>query len=57
MVQMPSSTIPQRARATAENDIYTVLVCIALVAVLGTIAFVIYRCLELFGQPFPGFAA
>jgi hypothetical protein len=38
------------------NDIYTVLVCIALAFILGAIAFVIYRCTEILGTPFPGFA-
>lgn len=45
----------QRSRAPATNDIYTVLVSLALLAVLGTIAFVIYRCTELFDTAFPGF--
>lgn len=35
------------------NDIFTVMTAIALVAVLGTLAFVIYRCNELLGKPFP----
>ncbi len=37
------------------NDIYTVLASIALVATIGAVSFVIYRCNELFGTPFPGF--
>jgi hypothetical protein len=56
MAQMPG-TMPQRSRPAADNDIYTVLVSIALFTVLGTIAFVIYRCIDLFSQPFPGFMA
>ena len=55
MAQTPGSLTPQRSRASATNDIYTVLVSIALVTVLGTVAFVIYRCTELFDKPFPGF--
>ena len=55
MAQTPGSMTPQRSRASATNDIYTVLVSIALVTVLGTVAFVIYRCTELFDKPFPGF--
>ena len=55
MAQMPGSTGPRRPLARPDNDIYTVLVSIALAIVLGTIAFVIYRCVELFDTPFPGF--
>ena len=55
MAQMPGSMMPHRSRAPATNDIYTVLVSLALLAVIGTIAFVIYRCTELFDKPFPGF--
>ncbi len=48
---------PQASRTTAvkaSNDIYTVLVSIGLFAVLGTIAFTVLRCIELFETPFPG---
>ena len=38
------------------NDVYTVLAGIALALVAGTIGFVLYRCSELLGTPFPGFA-
>ncbi|MFQ5502243.1 MAG: hypothetical protein ACE5EQ_08060 [Phycisphaerae bacterium] len=37
------------------QDIYTALVCIAFAAVVGTLGFVIYRCTELLGVPFPSF--
>ena len=45
---------PSRPAAKAPNDIYTVLASIAVVTVLGTIAFVIFRCTELFDTPLPG---
>lgn len=45
----------QGQRVKPGNDIYTLLVGIALALVAGTVAFVIYRCYELFGTPFPGF--
>ncbi len=54
MAQMPGSAGVQRSRQTAPNDIYTVLVGIALFTVLGTTGFVIYRCIELLGTAFPG---
>lgn len=38
------------------HDIYTALVSIALAVVAGTLGFVLYRCAELLGTPFPGFA-
>lgn len=41
----------------APNDIYTVLVSIALAAMAGTLGFVIYRCNELLGTPFPFLAS
>lgn len=47
-----AATTVTRVRPT--NDVYTVLVAIALVAVIGTVAFAIYRCNELLGKPFPG---
>jgi hypothetical protein len=56
MVQMPSSTGPSASPGKADNDLYTVLVCTAFAVVVGTLAFVIYRCIELFGTPFPGFS-
>ncbi len=52
MAQTPG---PRRPRAQPGNDIYTALVAMALVAVAGTIGFVIYRTNELLGTPFPGF--
>ncbi len=57
MAKMSSPLAPRRSPASPGNDIYTVLVCIALAFVLGTIGLVIYRCTELLGTPFPGFAA
>jgi len=54
MAQMPGSAGAQRIRQKAPNDIYTVLVGIALFTVLGTTGFVIYRCVELLGTAFPG---
>jgi hypothetical protein len=54
MPQMPGPGM-QRTRAPVGNDIYTVLVAMALAIVLGTTAFVIYRCVDLLGKPFPGF--
>lgn len=47
---------PSGPRINYPNDIYTVLASIALFISLGTVGFVIYRCNELFGTPFPGFA-
>ncbi|MCG8404380.1 MAG: hypothetical protein MI923_04185 [Phycisphaerales bacterium] len=46
----------QAPRVKPGNDIYTVLAAIALALVAGTIGFVLYRCNELLGTPFPGFA-
>lgn len=51
MAQMPSTPGPS---SKPGNDIYTVLVCTAFVVVLGTLAFVVYRCNELLGTPIPG---
>jgi hypothetical protein len=56
MAQMPSSTGLAPSSAKPDNDIYTVLVCTAFVVVAGTLGFAIYRCIELFGSPFPGLA-
>ncbi len=42
-------------RVRPSNDIYTVLVSIALAVVAATIAFVIYRSVDLLGTAFPGF--
>jgi hypothetical protein len=42
-------------RTSPTNDIYTVLVGIGAFAVIATLAFVIYRCNELLGKPFPSF--
>jgi hypothetical protein len=55
MAQMPGSSGMQRSRQAVGNDIFTVFTGIALAIVLGTIAFVIYRCVDLFGRPFPVF--
>ncbi|MBN2560145.1 MAG: hypothetical protein JXQ75_04370 [Phycisphaerae bacterium] len=56
MAQMPGSTGSQKPRTEATpNDIYTVLAGIALVTVLGTLAFAMYRCVQLFDTLFPGF--
>lgn len=55
MAQMPGTPGSSRLRARPTNDIYTVLVSIALAFVLGTVGFVIYRSTELFDSPFPGF--
>lgn len=46
---------PSGPRVRAENDIYTVMVAVAVIAVIGTFAFGIYRCMDLLGKPFPGF--
>ena len=54
MSQLPSTPGSGAPRGKAPNDIYTVLVCIGLFAVLGTLGFVIYRCSELLGTPLPG---
>jgi len=43
------------SRQRAGNDIYTVLAAVALFAVAATLGFVIYRCNELLGTPFPSF--
>jgi len=55
MAQMPGLNGPSPS-AKPDNDIYTVLVCVAFVVVAGTLGFAIYRCLDLFGSPFPGIA-
>ncbi len=56
MAQMPGTPGPQRLHGKAENDIYTVLLSIGMAAVMGTVGFVIYRCVQLFDTPFPGFS-
>lgn len=43
------------SRPAPGNDIYTILLGIALAFVLGTVGFVIYRCNDLLGFPFPSF--
>jgi hypothetical protein len=53
MAQRPGGSHATRQRAG--NDIYTVLAILAFVAVAGTLGFVIYRCNELLGTPFPSF--
>ncbi len=55
MAQMPAGSTSQRPRGKPANDIYTVLVSIGLVSVLGSIAFIVYRCIELLDSPLPGF--
>lgn len=45
------------SRAKAGNDVYTVLAAVGLFAIVATIGFVIYRCTELLGVPFPSFPA
>ncbi len=52
MAQIPGHRTP---RTRPGNDIYTVLAGMALLAVAGTIGFVIYQTTELLGTPFPGF--
>ena len=54
MAQMPAGPTSQRPRVKPTNDIYTVLVSLAMAFVLGTSAFVVYRCIELLGTPLPG---
>ncbi len=54
MSQLPPSPGSGAPRGKAQNDIYTVLVCIGLFALLGALGFVIYRCNELLGTPLPG---
>ncbi len=46
---------PSGPRVRPSNDIYTVMVAVALFAAIGAVAFAIYRCNELLGKPFPGF--
>lgn len=55
MAQTPASPTSVSARRQAGNDIFTAMVSISLVLVVGTLAFVIYRCNELLGTPLPGF--
>jgi hypothetical protein len=52
----PKPPKPVGPRISYPNDIYTALVGIALVITAGAVSFAIYRCNELFGTPFPGFA-
>lgn len=54
MTQIPMSPAGSSQRGKASNDIYTVMVAVALATVAGTLAFVITRCIELLGKPFPG---
>lgn len=56
MTQMTSGAGLQRSKPRADNDVYTVLVIIGFVVVAATLGFVMYRCNELFGSPFPSFA-
>ena len=53
MAQKPGTTAPRRPKTQPGNDIYTVLASIGLAIVLGTIGFVIYRCVQLFDTPLP----
>ena len=55
MAQLPGPPGLQRTRPSAGNDIYTLLAGMALAIILGTVAFVIYRCVDLLDKPFPGF--
>jgi hypothetical protein len=55
MAHLPSGTGTQRTRIQPGHDIYTALVGIGLAIVMGSIAFVVYRCVELFDSPLPGF--
>lgn len=54
MAGIPSGFKAPRARA--ENDLYTAMLGIAGVFVLAAVVFVIIRCIDLFGTPFPGFS-
>lgn len=42
-------------RSKPGNDIFTVLAAIALAVVAFALGYVIYRCNELLGEPFPSF--
>lgn len=53
MAGIPSGFKAPRARA--ENDLYTAFAGIAAGILLATVIFVIIRCSDLFGTPFPGF--
>lgn len=55
MAKGAPKTTQSGPRVRADNDIYTVMVAIAVTCVVGTFAFAIYRCSELLGKPFPGF--
>ncbi len=55
MAQAPATPTQVSSRRQAGNDIYTALVSISLALVVGTLAFVLYRCDELLGTPLPGF--
>jgi hypothetical protein len=52
----PKPPKPSGPRISYPNDIFTVLVGVALAISVGSVSFGIYRCNELFGTPFPGFA-
>jgi hypothetical protein len=54
MSQLPTAPAGPPYRAKPANDIYTVMVAIALSTVAGTLAFAVIRCLDLLGKPFPG---
>ena len=54
MTQIPSAPGGSPSRGQPGNDIYTVMVAIALATVAGTLEFAIVRCVELLGKPFPG---
>lgn len=44
-------------RVRPTNDVYTFFVITSCALVAGTIAFVIFRSIDLFGTAFPGFAS
>ncbi len=44
---------PGRTRQAAENDVYTALLCVAFVCLLGSAIYVGYRAVTLFGGLLP----
>ncbi len=55
MADQPSTPGSKARQARPDNDIYTLMTAIAVFALLGTLAFVIYRTNELLGKPFAAF--
>lgn len=53
MSQIPTGPGGTSSRRPS-NDIYTVMVAVALATVAGTLAFAVFRCIDLLGKPFPG---